>query len=185
MPSDKRYAVVTNATRQTFSYNPYQNGNVERGSYDYRRGELGLLHPTIIDFFGSYEENMRMHAAKSIMATKASPIIYFHEEGDIPVLLYAQSLIGWSHKRPVQYLIAILKDGEFEEISDTDFGHVRNSVVDVRTRNKIYTPNDFERSLDEQYRHLTSFDILMSHRIHDIPVETAWYSISDDYLDDI
>ncbi len=187
----KKYIVVTDAFRQRMISNHFfaiREPDVRRETYGYRKGHLGLIHTSIINFYDNLEENMKKHTAKTdkngrILSYSLFPKLisegddalpfYNHEKNDMPILMHEK-----------YYFLITLKNGEFREIEGTDLSAVKTGIKKIYE--EIYNVNKIQEqtfdSLIEQWRHLEAFDILMEHKIHEIPMEAAYTEIKDETI---
>lgn len=187
--ADKKYVIVTNAYRQTLHKDSFMCA-VEVHTSNYRSGELGLIHPAIVDFYSDLENNMkkspgdeRFGGAK-LASPPAKPYsddialtgMYKHDKRDIPVLLYA-NLGSIYNPRYSDYLMITLRDREFLPIRGTDLDSVKRAFY-MKSKKSAY----LEKKIDEVWKHLEAFDILKNNEIHSIPIEVACRYISDEYV---
>ena len=200
--SEKSYVVVTEAVREKMwdDYRPPACIDVKKTSYQYHRGQLGLLHPLIVEFFSDYEQNVRK-AGEGIdilvkMATKRGMTtsiptsglmaeFYRHKEGDIPILT-TDSVRG-----ELKYVMLILSEGEFEKISGTKLLGVQKEVKEIYQRKGIVCGNRYsgksaeetlEMKLKEQWKTLECFEQLRGDLIETIPIEVAQKNIPEEVL---
>ena len=198
---EPKYIVITNAKRQSlwtdsFSY------EVHLETKDYRRGDLGLLHPDILSFYSNLEENMKKikdtigpfaGLGFSSSVPQCRPVsgllmdFYKRKEGDIPVLIFdGGTYLGGPMMDGVGYFMAIFKQGEFEEIDAETLSSAKKSIIAAYKRNGIELScssnfmskeQTLERAVEMQWRHLKAFDILFEGRIHEIPIEVSHLEI--------
>lgn len=154
----KSYVKITNATRQyLWGDSGLCKAHIETDK-EYRHGEIGLLHPDIVEFYSDLENNM-MRASKGKVSelfgkmTDAymklppsrkwrgdEPLFYQCDKRDTPILMYDTRMDGNKG-----YFIVTLRKGEFEIIPNP----------------RIEMP------------YLEAFDILMKGKIFEIPIEVA------------
>jgi hypothetical protein len=192
----RKFAIITNARRETmYSTYPSVNPEVKVSAYDYRKGELGMIHPRILDFYSDLEKNLRKSAGKEygkiqlssdddvcipgsqsfFSATDMAPYPYKQEKDDIPVLMYSLQ-----SRMPTRqgYFIGIFKRGEFSEISRLEITDVKKEAEKICARNKLGSWKSIENMIDETWRHLIVFEVLMKGKFDQIPVEISYKKIS-------
>lgn len=178
--TEQKFVVVTDAVREmlTNEYN-IKGVRTESKQYKYRKGDLGLLHPNVV-------EPCKLGA-------------HHYQEGDIPIVLYQGELLagGWLKaygKIPQnleEYFIITLSKNEFERINGSSLHSVKNGIWDTYKSHGIELycskammsmEETLDATIENQYRHLMAFEVLMNGRIDEIPVEVMPRKISKEMI---
>src|SRR3989339_1402994 len=108
---------------------------VSKRPFQYRKGEIGLIDPEIVDFYSNLKENLRKckPSRKSIFNLAGFPSshqvvhrmewglgsIFYHSSPDkIPILVYEESFPRGL--RTLSYLLINLREGEFRDLTDSE-----------------------------------------------------------------
>ena len=145
------FIVVTNAVRERIR-------ETVKESYNYRTGDLGLLHPLITKLFSNLERNLDdyLEAKYGISEVKSGGYwprlilrsgesygLYIHDKEDVPVLMFGGNL-SRGCKDGLGYFLITLKEDEFIRINGTSLIKVIEGVTEV------YNLNGFELSVSEK-----------------------------------
>ncbi len=195
---EKSYVIVTNAIREDI-----YSETAEKYSYQYRKSDLGLIHPKIIDFYSNLKENIRKYEetklkeGKGINWKNASQFPaghlwirgYKHTPQDIPVLLYKGSLIMYDTRDELDYFMISLRENEFKRIEGTDLDSVKQGIIKIYKEDKELSSffdcgekaiRILDEAVENQWRYLEAFDILKAHEIYETPMEVTLRNITDD-----
>ncbi len=144
------FIVITNAVRERVH-------EVVKEFYNYRTGDLGLLHPLITKLFSNLERNLDDYLKakygtsevksdgywpRLILKSGESYGLYIHDKEDVPVLMFGGNL-SRGCKDGLGYFLITLKEDEFIRINGTSILKVIEGVTEV------YNLNGFELSVSE------------------------------------
>lgn len=205
----EKYVIVSSAVRERINRTSDKDhkpiAKVE--ALDYRKGDLGLFHPAIIDFYSDYDNNMkrvqdeeglsRMFSEGSRTIPSASNIdhhFYEHDKKGIPILLYNGNLTEGRQTdfkgEEKGYFIILLRDGEFNHLERSSLTFARKSIKkffkenDLKFRKEQTDPilggkvDTLDSVIEHHWNYLKAFDITHRKRVQDIPVEPAYIKIS-------
>lgn len=154
---DKKYAVITEAFRKEIT--SVDEKKLIRDFYVYREGDLGLIHPAVIDFYLKLDKNMKNLTGykdkKGRRTYQPTPPTfpeeracdaffdggYFHDKEDIPLLLHGVNLPEMSiiSKRN-EYFIVPLRNNELVEINGTSLADVKRGVKKIHKEHNVLRP---------------------------------------------
>ncbi len=166
----KKYIIVNNAYREKLIVDSI-TPTVTKERYQYRQGQIGLIHPDVVNFYNNFNANIKKHCSLSNdspienilnilsrgftqQSTSGIVELYKHQESNIPIVTY--------NERRKEYLLINLVEGEFKTIH--------------KNLNKTL------ESFGEQAKYLKAFDILKPENIGSIVMEVAQKEISDEYI---
>jgi hypothetical protein len=164
----KKYVVVTDAQRLFIDID-IGNPRVKSHIYEHRKGEFGMIHPYIADFYKKLKSNIRKYSDDGKLKTfpaseenSLEELFYRPHPEDIPVLMYnwkkavvEQKVIHNftafeprydSEMRKPEFFIAMLRPGEYETIKKKRFNDVVNGALEICIRNDINIYKDFEKN---------------------------------------
>lgn len=190
---DKEYVVISGAMRKRIREMMF--GKLIAESYIYRAGDLGLTHPSIVDFWKNFHNNFK-DRAMSLFHYNGSHGHYVHEKDDIPVLLYKGGLstggryFNEFHKR--DYFIVPLKEREFKVLGGRSLGEVKKEIKELYEQEgmKVFcypiglgSPEKaLEKTIEEQWKKLALFHP-NKNLILDIPIEVSERDISKERIE--
>lgn len=174
---DKYYVVVVDAERQRLN-----NGNLVQ--YGYRIGDMGLVHPKILDFYKNFEqteyapvilkEGNESTFVRGISVFQTSGLmieLYKHDPKDIQVLMCRGNLANGGRSPgkdgnppelvPRRYFMTALRDGEFITINGYDLPEVKDQVKRTYANKNIKTccsAEEFIAEIERQWKYLNVFD---------------------------
>lgn len=189
MKKQPRFVIINGPSRQTLSSNP-RTCQARVNHYTYRKGDLGLLHPSIVEFYSDYNSNTKDLPISCFPARTSFLDLgtYTYHEEDIPILLFEGYLLfGGPSKIQTKrdYFIAPLREREFTELSSTSLSQLKKEIKTFYQEKRIspYCRKDtLNREIKNQYNHLQNLDDLLARGIHTIPIETSKREISSDTI---
>ena len=190
---DKSYIIVANAERQVMTTNkhalkqPNFKPIVERRSYDYREGDLGMLHPSAIDFFRNFSPKKPSRNSGILSTVTAYERGNFLDtigtgidSDEFPVVMYDKEVrIGEG------YIIVPLMQSEFVRLRGKSLDYIKKKIAGWEEKEDLIAAcrqDGLDDWIEEQYRHLGAFETLMNGRYDQIPVERTKRKISDEKI---
>ena len=188
-----RFVIITDAIRKYIST---EDRSVHE--YQYRQGDLGLVHPSITRYFSQLENGC--DDGDWIVMSQSQCAMY---AGCVPVLVSSEPRHWSDEPDAMNYFFAMLKEHEFKKIRSSSFGSVLKAVNKARKKlgiepsrislNYNETHEDaVAKTIEDEYRVLLSVMPLYmlpghknSHRMNMIPVEDAKLEITNDDIADI
>lgn len=183
MAKAKQYVIITDAKREImWNSGSDLRPDIKIDKCDYRKGELGLIHPAITDFYSDLENNLKKADTEifGCKITKKCPDFfnafgdnYMHigpykqKKSDKIILLYDMHGLNNSGR----YIIVPLKRGEYTTIDGTDKESIRKGLDALGKSMRI--PLAIDELIDYSWRNLEAFDILMKDKIYNIPIEVS------------
>lgn len=169
---NKKYVIVTNATRARINshHSCCFGTKVDMEYYDYRKGELGLIHPKI---------------------TKSK--VHLYDKEDIPILIWrgyfplGGSIPNQEGKR--DYFLIALRKYEFTEIKGLTLAAVKKGIERYYKNAKSLNHDEkissaLESIIEEYWRHLEAFDTLINKNdISKLPVEFTQRKITQEEVE--
>ncbi len=135
---DKTYIVITDAPRERI-FKSESHPYAKRNQYQYRTGELGLIHPKVVEHFESGRIPCRLGSPD--LASVALPDF---RDKDIPVLRFRLK----DTFRPEDYFISVIREGEFARLLGVGKEDVLQGVREAYEHIGLSYYGDLQKRLD-------------------------------------
>lgn len=189
------YALITDAVRERV-VNPGFPHPIKAEKYNLHVGELALFRPDVLSFYenlidGVYYETSR-HPLLSGTATvglsckdlsgKSIPFATCkYQRGDIPLVLHSM-VERQAHPEGNGYVISMLRAWEFVPLRSQELEELLIDEIDLICTSRGIPDRYPDKDLEDTFRHLAAFPILMKSKIENVRVERAPKEITDKEL---
>jgi len=175
-----KFFVVGDAKRKIIHVDSDYNTKVE--DREYRNGEVGLFHPIMLDYFMNPKRPIGVEIPVELGTQWGPGGFYKYKKGEIP-------LVMWKDKgRNGNFFATFFREGELVEVEenldsicDESIKHFNIGAMAMKlTIPRTNREEQFRVMLDERYRHLRTFEILMYDRLHLVTPEIARMEVTDE-----
>lgn len=201
---EKTYIVVTNAHREIMTHSkPGLRSRTGVMGYSYRKGDLGLIHPEIVEFYSDLSNNMQNESGTGSKSYHAIPTsgmlieVFKYNQEDVPILMWKGNLSGDRSYAPLQtnerdHFLVALKEGEYSKIEGNDLVAVKQGVNEIYSKYRINNSQpsrnsgELEKATEEQWKMLEKADnFIRENGIDHIPLEMAQRHIEDSSISNV
>ncbi len=185
--AESKLVLITNASRQYLHFK--EDGCAERVHYAYRKGDIGLLHQEVIGRFKNFRKSLNPTCSFAGPFCDSIPL-YQHTQANIPVVFYQGDLCGGGSRKTggtEGYFIGVFVEGEYTPLQGRNFDSLKSEIQEIYLAQGIAPYMSTEKSaqdlweevLDEQFRFLSCFDVLMKGKSHELAIEITTRDISN------